>query len=129
MEPITKKRFKAYLIDVAISSVLTASVDYLLKKQVKNEAVRSLVTPTVIMWSLEYAQLRQCGQTLGYKKAGLLLESENGSELSSKQLFKRMGYRDTVSTFNYLKNPKEFEGNTGAIFPHDRFSGTVVKED
>lgn len=127
MKSVTKKRTKAFLIDVAISSVFTAGVEYFLRKKVKNEAVHALITPTVVMWALEYAQLRQNGQTIGYKAMGLTLESEEDSELTSSQILKRMAYRDTVSTFDYLKNPKEFEEQDGEILPHDSFSNTVVK--
>ncbi|MFJ7737712.1 RDD family protein [Lysinibacillus sp. NPDC097287] len=128
MQSVTKKRTKAFLIDVAVSSVVTAGVEYFLRKKVKNEAVHALVTPTVVMWALEYAQLRQNGQTIGYKAMGLTLENEEGSELTSSQILKRMAYRDTVSTFDYLKDPKAFEEQDGEILPHDRFSSTVVKE-
>ncbi len=68
--PLQKKRTKAFLIDLAISSVVTVGVEYVLRKKVKNEVVHALVTPTVVMWALEYAQLRQNGQTIGYKKNG-----------------------------------------------------------
>ncbi|PKR77572.1 RDD family protein [Halalkalibacillus sediminis] len=128
MNSVSKKRLKAYLIDVAVSSALTAGVEYLLRKKVKNESLHNLVTPTVVMWTLEYVQLRGCGQTIGYKKKGLVLEGEEESKLTSSQIIKRMGYRDTLSTLNYLKSPKKFEGNDGSSFPHDRFSSTVVKE-
>ncbi|MBT2214688.1 RDD family protein [Virgibacillus dakarensis] len=128
MKPITKKRMKAFLIDLTISSALTAGVEYLLRKKVKSEVVHALITPTVVMWTLEYAQLRQSRQTIGYKKMGLVLENKEGSRLTSGQIIKRMGYRDTVSTFDYVKSPKTFEDQAGAILPHDRFSGTVVKE-
>lgn len=128
VKSVTKKRTKAILIDATISSVVTAGVEYFLRKKVKNEAVHALVTPTVVMWALEYAQLRQNGQTIGYKAMGLALENEDGSDLISSQILKRMAYRDAVSTFDYLKNPKAFEELDGAILPHDRFSNTVVKE-
>lgn len=128
MIAITKKRTKAFLIDLAISTAVTAGVEYVLRKKVKNEAVHALVTPMVVMWSLEYAQLRQNGQTIGYKKMGLALENEDGSKLSTDQILKRMAYRDTVSTIDYLKNPKAFETQQGEILPHDRFADTVVKE-
>ncbi|WP_338779096.1 RDD family protein [Metabacillus sp. FJAT-52054] len=128
MNSITKKRTKAFLIDLAISSAVTAGVEYLLRKKVKSEAVHALITPTIVMWTLEYAQMRQRGQTIGYKKMGLALENEDGSELTSRQIIKRMGYRDTVSTLDYLKSRNTFEDKEGAILPHDRFSGTVVKE-
>ncbi|MGE7090352.1 RDD family protein [Lysinibacillus sp. NPDC048646] len=128
MKAITKKRTKAFLIDLAVSTAVTAGVEYVLRKKVKNEAVHALVTPMVVMWSLEYAQLRQNGQTIGYKKMGLALENEDGSKLSTDQILKRMAYRDTVSTFDYLKNRKAFEKQHGEILPHDRFADTVVKE-
>ncbi|KOS63401.1 RDD family protein [Lysinibacillus agricola] len=128
MKSITKKRTKAFLIDLAISTAVTAGVEYVLRKKVKNEAIHAIVTPTVVMWSLEFAQLRKKGQTVGYKKMGLELANENGSELTSPQIIKRMAYRDTISTFDYLKNPKAFEQQNGQLLPHDSFSGTVVKE-
>ncbi|WP_107948921.1 RDD family protein [Lysinibacillus parviboronicapiens] len=128
MQSITKKRTKAFLIDLAISSVVTVGVEYVLRKKVKTEVVHALVTPTVVMWALEYAQLRQNGQTIGYKKMGLALESEDGTKLTSAQLIKRIAYRDTVSTFDYVKNPKSFEKQQGEILPHDHFSHTNVKE-
>ncbi|MGE7674802.1 RDD family protein [Lysinibacillus sp. NPDC094403] len=128
MKSITKKRTKAFLIDLAISSAVTVGVEYVLRKKVKNEAIHAIVTPTVIMWSLEFAQLRKKGQTVGYKKMGLVLENENGPKLTSAQIMKRMAYRDSISTFDYLKNPKAFEQQNGQLLPHDSFSGTVVKE-
>lgn len=113
---------------MAISSALTAGVEYFLRKKVKSEVVHALITPTIVMWTLEYAQMRQRGQTIGYKKMGLALENEDGSELTPSQIIKRMGYRDTVSTLDYLKSRKSFEVQEGAILPHDRFSGTVVRK-
>lgn len=109
MKPITKKRMKAFLIDLAISSTVTAGVEYVLRKKIKNEAFHALVTPTVVLWSLEYAQLRKNGQTYGYKKMGLELENKDGSELNCNQIMKRMAYRDFWSTIDYLKGPKAFE--------------------
>lgn len=128
MKSITKKRTKAFLIDLAISTAVTAGVEYILRKKIKNEAIHALVTPTVVMWTLEYAQLHQRGQTIGYKKMGLVLENEDGSELTCKQIAKRMAYRDTLSTFDYFKNRKGFEEQDGALLPHDCFSDTIVRE-
>ncbi|MDG5472329.1 RDD family protein [Jeotgalibacillus sp. ET6] len=128
MESITKKRTKAILIDLAISSVVTAGVEYLLRKKVKNELVHTLVTPTVVMWGLEYAQLHCGGQTIGYKKMGIALESEEGSDLTTEQIFKRLLYRDTKSTLDLWKNRSSFEGEAGAVLPHDVFAGTIVRE-
>ncbi|MBH9788093.1 RDD family protein, partial [Clostridioides difficile] len=67
MESMTKKRTAAFLIDTAVSTAVTFGVEYFLRKKVKNEAVHALVTPTVVLWALEYAQLRKNGQTIGYK--------------------------------------------------------------
>lgn len=128
VKPITKKRFKAYLIDVAISTAATAGVEYLLRKKIKNEAFHALVTPTAVMWALEYAQLQNSGRTIGYKTMGLALENEDGTEPAPGQIIKRIAYRDTISTFQYLKDRDAFEAQDGALFPHDRISGTVVKE-
>ncbi|MGJ9457328.1 RDD family protein [Oceanobacillus sp. CF4.6] len=128
MKAITKKRTGGFLLDMAISSAVTAGVEYFLRKKVKNEMVHILITPTIVLWTLEYTQLRKTGQTIGYKKIGLVLENEDGSDLTSRQIMKRMAYRDTLSTLDYLKNHKEFEKQDGSILPHDRFSGTIVRE-
>ncbi|WP_087971999.1 RDD family protein [Oceanobacillus rekensis] len=128
MEFITKKRTKAIFIDLAISTAVTAGVEYLLRKKVKNEAFHALVTPTAVLWSLEYAQMRKCGQTFGYKKMGLVLDNIDGSELTPSQIIKRMAYRDTLSTFDYLKDHKGFEKQEGSILPHDQVSNTIVRE-
>ena len=127
MKSITKKRTKAFAIDFAISTAVTAGVEYFLRKKVKSEAVHAIITPGLVMWTLEYAQLCKSGQTVGYKKMGLTLESETNSELSCKQIIKRIAYRETLSTFDYIRNSKAFEAKDGAIFPHDRVSGTVVR--
>jgi hypothetical protein len=128
VKPITKKRTKALLLDLTISSFVTLGVEHFLRKKVKNEAVHVFLTPTVVMWALEFVQLRKNGQTIGYKKMGLVLENETGSALTPVQILKRIGYRDTWSTIDYLKNRKAFESEDGAILPHDRFAKTVVKE-
>ncbi len=128
MESVTKKRAAAFLIDTAISAAATFGVEYFLRKKVKNEAVHALVTPTVVLWALEYAQLRKNGQTIGYKAMGLALENEDGRPLSGGQIIKRMAYRDTISTFAYLKDRQAFEQQHGQCLPHDSFAHTVVKE-
>nr|WP_106783190.1 RDD family protein [Lysinibacillus timonensis] len=128
MKTLTKKRLKAYLIDSAVSTALSFAVESLLRKKVKNEAVHSIVTPTVVMWALEYIQLRNNGQTIGYKTMGLAIENKDGSKLTNNQIAKRILYRDTVSTFVYLKDRERFEGEDGSIFPHDHFAGTIVIE-
>ncbi|MBG9453069.1 RDD family protein [Lysinibacillus sphaericus] len=128
MKSITKKRTKAFLIDLAISTAVTAGVEYVLRKKVKNEAIHAIVTPTAVMWSLEFAQLHKNGQTVGYNKMGIALENKNGTKLTSAQILKRMAYRDSISSFDYLKNPTAFEQQNGQLLPHDLFSDTVVKE-
>ncbi|KIL50851.1 RDD family protein [Jeotgalibacillus campisalis] len=128
METITKKRTKAILIDLAISGLVTAGVEQFLRKKVKNEFVHMMITPTVVLWGLEYIQLHCGGQTIGYKKMGLTLESIDGTELSTEQILKRLVYRDTLSTLDLWKNRASFEGEEGAVLPHDAFAGTVVRE-
>ncbi|PPA71030.1 RDD family protein [Jeotgalibacillus proteolyticus] len=128
MKSLTKKRTKAIFIDFAISSIVTVGVEQLLRKKIKSEFVHAVITPSAVMWGLEYLQLRKCGQTIGYKAMGLKLESSGGSELSSQQIAKRFLYRDTKSTLDYLKNREGFEGQEGAVYPHDAYAGTTVKE-
>jgi len=55
MESITKKRALAFLMDTAISTAVTLGVEYFLRKKVKSEVVHALVTPTAMLWALEYA--------------------------------------------------------------------------
>ncbi|HLT56400.1 MAG TPA: RDD family protein [Bacillota bacterium] len=128
MKPITKKRAKAYFIDAAISAAVTMGVEQVLRKKVKNEFVHTVINPTLIMWSLEYFQLRKSGQTYGMKKAGLVLKDQQGNDLTCKQLVKRMAYRDILSTFKYIGNREAFEGKDGTVFPHDAYANTVIKE-
>lgn len=128
MEAITKKRLKATLIDACISSAVSLSVEYFLRKKVKSEFVHTVVSPTAIQYSLEFAQLRASGKTVGYRVMGLELKDEDGKELTSNQLLKRFAYRDTVSTFKYFSDKKAFEGAEGRILPHDRHAGTIVRE-
>ncbi|ELK45927.1 RDD family protein [Halobacillus sp. ACCC02827] len=127
METLTKKRLQAFLIDTAISTAAALTAEYFLRKKVKNEAFHTIVTPTLMMWGLEYIQLRRSGQTIGYKKTGLKLEHADGLPLTSAVIAKRIGYRDTISTIDYIKSKESFEADGGAIFPHDRYAGTVVR--
>jgi len=128
MKSITKKRTKAILIDTVVSSLVTVGIECLLRKKIKNSAVHTIVTPTVVMWGLEYFQLRQGGQTVGYKVMGLELSSEDGKGLTTEQIAKRLMYRDTKSTLDYLKNRQSFEGIDGSQLPHDRYTNTIVRE-
>ena len=116
------------MIDTAVSTVVSFGAEYFVRKKIKNEAINSFVVPTAIMWGLEYIQLKNCGQTLGYKAMGLALENADGAKPTDAQIAKRILYRDTISTFDYLKDRKDFEGEDGSALPHDRFAGTVVKE-
>ena len=128
MKSITKKRLGAIMIDSVVAATVSLGVEYLLRKKVKNEFVHTVVTPTVLFWGLEYAQLRKNGQTLGYKAMGLALENADGSKLKDAQIAKRILYRDTISTFDYLKDRQHFEKQDGARLPHDGFAHTLVKE-
>lgn len=128
MKAITKKRLKAYLIDLTVSTAVTLATESLLKKKIKSPVFYNLVHPTMIMWSLEYAQLKCGSQTLGYRAAGLKLERADGGDLTGSQLIKRMAYRDTVGTFSYWKRREQFEGRDGSQFPYDHSVGVKVKE-
>ncbi|MFC7321506.1 RDD family protein [Halobacillus campisalis] len=128
MHLITKKRTAAFCIDFVISTAVTFGVEKLLRKKVKNEAVHALITPTLVMWSLEYAQLKASGTTVGYLSMGLALDNEGEGKPTSKQIVKRMAYRDLISGIDYWKDRKGFTIQEGALMPHDRYSGTVVKE-
>ncbi|GIO22124.1 RDD family protein [Oceanobacillus sp. J11TS1] len=128
MKTITKKRMQANLIDLAVSTTVTLAAEALLKKRIKSQVFHNLVNPTAVMWSLEYAQLKSSGRTLGYRQAGLKLESVDGEKLSSSQIIKRMIYRDFIGGFSYLKNRKAFEGEDGSQFPYDLSVGVKVKE-
>ncbi|SFF57193.1 RDD family protein [Halobacillus alkaliphilus] len=128
MESVTKKRSAAFAIDLAISTAVTFGVEKLLRKKVKSEAFHALITPTLVMWSLEYAQLKTCGSTVGYQALGLKLEKQEGGRPMSGQIVKRMAYRDFISSLDYLKDRKGFQLEEGALMPHDRYSETIVKE-
>jgi len=128
LKSITKKRTKAVLIDSVVSNVVSASIECLLRKKIKNSAVHTIITPTVVMWGLEYLQLRQGGQTVGYRMMGLELASKDGTDLTTEQIAKRLMYRDTKSTLDYLKNRQAFEGEDGSELPHDRYTNTIVRE-
>lgn len=128
MEALTKKRLKASLIDSVISGLVSAGAEYFLRKKIKNEALYNVVLPIATQYTLEYIQLKNSGQTIGYKLMGLRLESEDGGELSGNQIVKRMVHRDTTSSFEYFLNRKGFEEKAGQVFPHDKRTGTIVKE-
>lgn len=128
MNSITKKRIKAYFIDFVVSGLAVGTVEYLLRKKVKSEVVHILITPVVVPWSLECIQLKISGQTLGYKIMGLSLEGADTSDLTRKQIAKRMLYRQTVSPFKFLAHPIEFSKINGNALPHDHAANTFVRE-
>lgn len=128
MEEITKKRFKAILIDSFISSAVSLTAEYFMRKRIKNEALYNVVLPMASMYALEYLQLKRSGQTAGYRLMGLKLTADDGEALTGEQIVKRMVHRDTTSTWSYLTSRKQFEGKSGAILPHDEKTGTIVKE-
>ncbi|MBN6205102.1 RDD family protein [Ralstonia pickettii] len=128
MQELTKKRFKAIMIDSFLSSAVSLGMEYFLRKKIKNEAIHGLVTPIVTQYALEYAQLKSCGQTVGYKIMGLELVNEDSNPLTGKQIFKRMAYRDTISTINFFRDRDNFENAGGALLPHDVAAKTIVRE-
>lgn len=128
METITKKRLKAYFIDLAITMGVMAGVEYLLRKKIKSEVVHIFVTPVLLPWTLEYLQLKINHQTVGYKRYGLLLEDATGSDLTNKQILKRMMYSQMVSPIKYFTQHANFEQSKGGILPHDKVAGTIVRE-
>lgn len=128
MNELMKKRAKAILIDTAISTAATLTLEPLFKKEVKNSFLYTMVVPTAIFWGLEYAQLRTRGQTVGQKVMGIEIRDEAGGEPSPEQILKRLVHRDTVSTISFLKDREQFDAYNGEKFPHDIYSHTVVKE-
>ncbi|WP_235318366.1 RDD family protein [Planococcus sp. CAU13] len=123
-----KKRVKGILIDTVISTAVSVAVEQAVKKKVGNGFFTAVVAPALVLYGLEYAQLRKSGQTIGQKMAGIELQSEAGGELTPKQIVKRMAYRDTASSIVYLKNRQKYNAYSGAKFPHDVYAETVVKE-
>lgn len=128
MNELAKKRGKAILIDTVISSVVSLALEPLLKKKTKSSFAYTVVSPSVIFWGLEYAQLRLSGQTVGQKMMRIEVQNEDGGEPTSKQIIKRLVHRDTISPFIYLKDREYFDAYEGERFPHDLYSHTTVKE-
>lgn len=132
MKDLSKKRTKAVLIDTAVATAVSLTVEAALKGVTKKnrsaEAVYATVLPTVVMWGLEALQFKNNGQTLGYKLMGIKLETQDGRVPTCEQALKRAVYRDTLSTFDYLKDRRGFEGEDGGEFPHDRKYDLVVRE-
>lgn len=128
MNELTKKRMKAILIDTVISTVVSSALEPLLKKKTKSSFVYTVVSPSVVFWGLEYAQLRLSGQTIGQKLMNIEVQNENGGEPTSEQILKRMVHRDMVSSIVYLKDRAAYDVYQGEKFPHDLYAHTMVKE-
>ncbi|MGI2328099.1 RDD family protein [Planococcus sp. YIM B11945] len=128
MNELAKKRAKAILIDILVSTVVTAAVEPILRKKVKSEAFHVVATPTLVLWGLEYAQTKAFGQTLGQKAMGIQVVSEDGGELTSGQILKRIVHRDTAGSFAYMANRKKYDAFEGGQFAHDLYAGTEIKE-
>lgn len=128
MDELTKKRLKAMLIDMAVSSAVSSAFEPLVKKKAKTGFVPNVIMPSVVLWGLEAAEIGLAGQTIGQKAMGIKLVTADGGKPTTGQLLKRAMHRDSLSSMSYLKDRKSFEGNGGAVFPHDRFAGTFVKK-
>lgn len=125
MEKLLKKRGQAFAVDLMVSAAVTAAVEPLLRKKIKQEWFHALITPTAVFWGLEYAQLKACGQTVGHKTAGIKIENADGGELTGEQILKRVAHRDTVMTLQWFKERGKEQGGQ---MPHDRFAGTRMRE-
>lgn len=128
MNELTKKRTKAIVLDIMIANSVVLVVEPLLKKKIKSEFFHAMVTQSVVFWTLEYTQVKLVGQTAGQRMAGIKLKSENGEELTSEQIIKRVLHRDFPSLVQYWRNREEYDAYQGTKFPHDVYAGTVVKE-
>ena len=128
MNSLAKKRAKAILIDTAISTGVSFAAETVLRKKVKSEFALIVLMPTLVLWGLEYAQLRLSGQTIGQKALGIEIQSEDGGEPTSEQILKRVVHRDFASSFVYLRDRSKYDAYEGAKFPHDLYSHTFVKE-
>ncbi|WP_214715072.1 RDD family protein [Exiguobacterium sp. s151] len=120
MNPLTKKRTKAVLIDGVIAGLLSFGVEQLVRKKVKSEFVHVVITPTLVAYALEACQMRRVGQTLGYKLMGLELKNDDGTPVTAEQALKRALHRDTRSIVTYVKDRAHFEAEDGAVLPHDK---------
>lgn len=128
MNRLMKKRIKAMAVDTAITMGITAILEPLVRNKLKNKAVYDTVAPSLIFWGLEYAQLRMSGQTIGHKAAGIVIDTTDGSELTSTQILKRLVHRDSISMLSYLRDRDKYDFYEGTKLPHDLYADTVVKE-
>ncbi|WP_214700934.1 MULTISPECIES: RDD family protein [unclassified Exiguobacterium] len=128
MNPLTKKRTKAVLIDSVIAGFVSYGVEQLVRKKVKSEFVHAVVTPTLLTYVMEACQMSRGGQTIGYKLMGLELKNDDGTAVTAKQALQRALYRDTSSAVRYLKDREHFEQEEGAVLPHDAHYHMHVRE-
>ncbi|ANU14386.1 hypothetical protein B481_2452 [Planococcus halocryophilus Or1] len=128
MYELTKKRAKALLIDSAIATTVSFALEPLLKKKIKSPFFHAMVSPHLVFWGLEYAQLRMNGQTAGQKMMGITLKDEAGGELSSEQILKHIVYRDTIGPLMYAKDRSRYDKYKGEKYPNDLYAHTVVKK-
>ena len=128
MNELTKKRATAFLIDTAIAQTATIGVERWLDKKAKNKFFYAVIAPSLVLWGLEYAQIRLMGQTIGQKVAKITIKNLEGGNPASRQILKRAVHRDTKSQFDYLRNRQKYRAYRGARFPHDFYAGTIVKE-
>ena len=128
MKRLMKKRMKAIAIDTAISVGVSLMLEPLVRNKLKNKVVYDTVVPSLLFWGLEYAQMRMSGQTIGHKMAGIIIDTTDGSAMSSEQILKRLLHRDSISTLSYLKDRGKYDFYEGTKLPHDLYADTVVKE-
>lgn len=128
MNELAKKRAKAILIDTLVSTAVSLAVEPILKKKVKSSFIHTVVSPTVIFWGLEYAQLRTSGQTIGQKVMGIEIRNETDGVPTPEQILKRIVHRDTIAPIIYLKNREQYHIFEGEKFPHDVYAQTAVQE-
>ena len=120
MNPLTKKRVQAVLIDGIVAGLISYGVEQVVRKKVKSEFVHAVITPTLVSYALEACQMRRGGQTLGYKVLGLELKHDDGTPITAKQALQRAIHRDTCSVVSYVKHRGHFEAENGSVLPHDR---------
>ncbi|XKE95580.1 RDD family protein [Metaplanococcus flavidus] len=128
MNRLMKKRIKAMAIDTAITMGVGAAMEPLVRNKLKNKLAYDTIAPTLIFWGLEYAQMRMRGQTIGHKVAGIVIDTTDGSAMSSEQILKRLIHRDSISTISYLRDREKYDFYEGTKLPHDLYADTVVKE-
>lgn len=128
MNRLMKKRMKAMAVDTAVTMGVTVLLEPLVRNKLKNKTVYDAVAPSLIFWGMEYAQMRVSGQTIGHKAAGIVIDTTDGSALTSIQILKRLVHRDTISTVSYLRDRQKYDFYEGTKLPHDLYANTVVKE-